>query len=226
MKLSGLSEAEIGAVFERVLDQALASGQVDEVLGHGTGGFDRERLRSRALRQRDVILATVAVEYREYLAAGTRSGNEDVNGNGGPVGRVAGAGGPAAARPRAVRGVLSALALLVPGLAAAAAGACLLVGYCLRAVEGRPYLGDGLVTAGLIAGAVAVGAAVGDLLWLLSAPRDAPAGPGHGPPGAGAELARTRHEWELALLERGMVPFLLGRIEEARLGERRDRAVR
>ncbi|MFF7753783.1 hypothetical protein ACFZCP_32150 [Streptomyces sp. NPDC007971] len=43
---------------------------------------------------------------------------------------------------------------------------------------------------------------------------------------AAAEVARAREVWELALLERGVVPFLLGRLEEVLMRERGDRAGR
>ncbi|MEU5533355.1 hypothetical protein [Streptomyces sp. NPDC020362] len=40
---------------------------------------------------------------------------------------------------------------------------------------------------------------------------------------AAADVARAREVWELALLERGVVPFLLGRLEEVLMQERGDR---
>ncbi|MEU9990174.1 hypothetical protein AB0E10_25910 [Streptomyces sp. NPDC048045] len=43
---------------------------------------------------------------------------------------------------------------------------------------------------------------------------------------AAADVARAREVWELALLERGVVPFLLGRLEEVLMRERGDRAGR
>ncbi|MHC3473075.1 hypothetical protein ACYF6T_30900 [Streptomyces sp. 7R007] len=56
--------------------------------------------------------------------------------------------------------------VLFPGLLAVVGLLFLLPGFGLRDLVGRPYLGDGLITAGLLLGAPAVGAAVGDLIWL------------------------------------------------------------
>ncbi|MEV5351061.1 hypothetical protein AB0L24_36275, partial [Streptomyces achromogenes] len=44
--------------------------------------------------------------------------------------------------------------------------------------------------------------------------------------GSADTVARARQAWELALLERGVVPFLLGRLEEAHLERLRDHAER
>ncbi|MBO4253544.1 hypothetical protein [Streptomyces griseorubiginosus] len=62
---------------------------------------------------------------------------------------------------------LSVRALLVPGVPAALAVVLLTLGVALSFFDGRPYVGGGLITAGLIAGAAAVGAAVGDVAWCL-----------------------------------------------------------
>ncbi|MCH5671504.1 hypothetical protein [Streptomyces gilvus] len=62
---------------------------------------------------------------------------------------------------------LSVRALLVPGVPAALAVVALPLGVVLSCFDGRPYVGGGLITAGLIAGAAAVGAAVGDVAWCL-----------------------------------------------------------
>ncbi|MFJ5975126.1 hypothetical protein [Streptomyces sp. NPDC093060] len=40
------------------------------------------------------------------------------------------------------------------------------------------------------------------------------------------DVTRARETWELALLERAVVPFLLGRLEELLMRERGDRAAR
>ncbi|MFF4256850.1 hypothetical protein ACFY1L_37255 [Streptomyces sp. NPDC001663] len=56
--------------------------------------------------------------------------------------------------------------VLVLRLPAVAAIAFLLLGFTLRHFDGRPYVGEGLITVGLIAGAMAVGTAVGDLAWV------------------------------------------------------------
>jgi hypothetical protein len=62
---------------------------------------------------------------------------------------------------------LSVRAMLVPGVPAALAVVLLPLGIGMSCFDGRPYVGGGLITAGLIAGAAAVGAAVGDVAWVL-----------------------------------------------------------
>jgi hypothetical protein len=62
-------------------------------------------------------------------------------------------------------------AMLVTGVPAVAAAVFLFLGFGVGAFAGRPYVGQGLITAGLVAGAVAAGTAVGDLAWFLMAAR-------------------------------------------------------
>ncbi|MGW3284753.1 hypothetical protein ACWDR3_08930 [Streptomyces sp. NPDC001002] len=135
------------------------------------------------------------------------------------------AGIVAAARANGSDGVQNLLVMLIPVLSAVAAVVLLIAGYGMRVFADRPYVGGGLITAALLAGAVAVGVAVGDLGWLLvaaarSRPLDDAGEGGRGGDGRGGEA------WEAALLERGMVPFLQRCLEEARAGGRGDRAVR
>ncbi|MFL4902203.1 hypothetical protein ACJ6WF_03255 [Streptomyces sp. MMS24-I2-30] len=214
-----LSGTEIGVVFERVLSQALGSTQIVDALKRPGATLDRERLRARAAKARTAITAAAAVEYQDYLVA--RSADA---GRGGPP-EAAGLAAPSVSR---TGGLLALFAVAVPGLSAVAAAVFLMSGYALRVVGGRPYVGDGLITVGLLAAAVAAGAAIGDLVWMLAtAARNHPGGePGSALADTGPEVAAARAAWELALLERGMVPFLLGRIEEARMRERGDHAVR
>jgi hypothetical protein len=76
--------------------------------------------------------------------------------------------GPESSRPHTglAIGRLPVRDMLVLRLPAVAAVALLLLGFTLRHFDGRPYVGEGLITAGLIAGAMAVGTAVGDLAWV------------------------------------------------------------
>jgi hypothetical protein len=178
----GPSQDIDGALFERVLDQAL------ERVG---GSVDREWLRARALDERAGIVA--------------------------------------AARANGSDGVQNLLVMLIPVLSAVAAVVLLIAGYGMRVFADRPYVGGGLITAALLTGAVAVGVAVGDLGWLLvaaarSRPLEEGAEAGRGDGGQG-DAGRGGEEWEAALLERGMVPFLRRCLEEARVGERDGRAV-
>ncbi|MFE9454336.1 hypothetical protein [Streptomyces sp. NPDC006739] len=64
------------------------------------------------------------------------------------------------------------LTLLVVSLAIAAVGVYELCGFGLHSLDRRPHLfSDGLATGGVIVAAVAAGAAVGNLAWLLAAAR-------------------------------------------------------
>ncbi|MEU6403704.1 hypothetical protein [Streptomyces sp. NPDC046985] len=78
------------------------------------------------------------------------------------------------------------VALLAVSLAVAAVGVYELCGFGLHSLDRRPHLfGDGFATAGVIVAAVAAGAAVGNLAWLLTASRrraaDAARGGGEAP---------------------------------------------
>ncbi|MFD8394588.1 hypothetical protein ACFV2N_36670 [Streptomyces sp. NPDC059680] len=207
MRARELPDAEGYATFERVLEQGLHSQQITDTLGRPGGTLDRGQLRTRALQARDDIAAAAAVEYRRYVEAwsgvAAKTGDSSANGVSKPGALSAGGG------------LLPVLAVLIPTLAAAAAITCLIIGFTLLTLGGRPYIGNGLITAGLIAGAVAVGGAVGDLGYLIvAAVRNGSADLAEGPEGTASDVTCAREEWELALLERGVLPFLLGRIEE------------
>jgi hypothetical protein len=82
-----------------------------------------------------------------------------------------------------------------------------LSGFDLHALDVRPHLNDGLIMVVVILAAVTAGAALGDLLWSL-ATRGRPT-----PQDRDLELRNAHEEWQLTLLERGVMPFLLGRLE-------------
>ncbi|MGI5459809.1 hypothetical protein ACQEWB_42920 [Streptomyces sp. CA-249302] len=105
---------------------------------------------------------------------------------------------------------LSVRAMLVPGVPAVTAAFFLILGFSMITLDGRPYIGEGLITAGLIVGAMAAGAAVGDAAWFFTTSAR----------GRSDADARAREDWELALLERGMVPFLLRELDDPRASER------
>ncbi|MEV6542545.1 hypothetical protein [Streptomyces sp. NPDC051665] len=199
------SGADARVAFELILERALNSGPVGEALGRAGEAFDRERLRTQALQARAAIGDVADVRYRDYLAAGSLQD-----------GRRSTASRDAAGMRR------SGWLVAVLALVAVVAAVLLAVGFSLRAFGGRPYVGDGLITAGMIAGAVAAGAAVGDFVWsLMAATRDR-CDADHGSSASGEpEGGWTREEWELALLEWGIVPFLLERIEESSVVKRR-----
>ncbi|MEU6664787.1 hypothetical protein [Streptomyces sp. NPDC046727] len=72
----------------------------------------------------------------------------------------------------AARDLAPTLTLLVVSLVIAAVGVYELCGFGLHSLDRRPHLfSDGLATGGVIAAAVAAGAAVGNLAWILTAAR-------------------------------------------------------
>ncbi|MGV9250447.1 hypothetical protein [Streptomyces sp. NPDC003697] len=81
-------------------------------------------------------------------------------------------GSGASAGEDAGRGLGPSVALLVVSLTLAAVGVYQLCGFGLHSLDRRPHLfDDGFATAGVIVAVVTAGAAVGNLAWLLTAPR-------------------------------------------------------
>ncbi|MEU7558363.1 hypothetical protein [Streptomyces eurythermus] len=229
---------ELGGVFERVLDQAISLGQVVEAMERCGSLVDRAELRTRALGAINAIAAFADIEYREYLAAvtassGRRRGRQAFHDPAPPSCdpgvppygalplsrepglRTRSAGPPSSTSARLV---LASLGLVL-----------LLSGYGMWSSGALPRVGESVLTVCLLLGVPAVGVAIGHLV-RRSRPTAGDRPVGSGGSGAAAvpsdTVARARQAWELALLERGVVPFLLGRLEEARLGQRRDRAGR
>ncbi|MGW3493860.1 hypothetical protein [Streptomyces sp. NPDC001020] len=198
------------AVFARILEKTLDSPEITAVIDLAGAEPSRERLRAQALEARDLLLDTAAAEcdhYRALLAAAADR-HRSLCGDG-----LAGRDG------RTEGGFLPGLAVLVPSLGAVATGVFLLCGFGVRAFAVRPHIDDGLVMAGVIAAAVTAGAALGDLAWLLVARargRDGYDRAEHDP-----AVCRAREAWERAIVERGLVPFLLDRVEADRLDEER-----
>ncbi|MDN3258649.1 hypothetical protein QWJ26_02255 [Streptomyces sp. CSDS2] len=225
---------ELGGVFERVLDQAIDLRQVVEAMERCGSLVDRAELRAKALGAMNAITAFADIEYREYLAAVTASSDRGkgrralrdpappsrgpgVSCGALPPSRDPGPPARAAGRPpsTSVRLVLSSVGLVL-----------LFSGYGMWSSGALPRAGDGVLTVCLLLGAPAVGVAIGRLV-RRSGPVPGDRSGRSGTAAAPADtVARARQAWELALLERGVVPFLLGRLEEARLGQRRDRAGR
>ncbi|CAL9324914.1 hypothetical protein [Streptomyces sp. SudanB182_2057] len=226
---------ELGGVFERVLDQAISLGQVVEAMERCGNLVDRAELRARALGAMNAITAFADIEYREYLAAMTASSDRRRGrraprdpappppGPGvpscaaPPPSRDPGRPAPAAGPPpsTSVRLVLSSVGLVL-----------LFSGYGMWFSGVLPHAGDGVLTVCLLLGAPAVGLAIGHLVRRSGPVADDRPGGSRTATAPADTVARARQAWELALLERGVVPFLLGRLEEARLRQRRDRAGR
>ncbi|WP_381561860.1 hypothetical protein [Streptomyces eurythermus] len=225
---------ELGGVFERVLDQAISLGQVVEAMERCGSLVDRAELRTRALGARNAIAAFADIEYREYLAAVTASSGRRRDRRAlrhpAPPSREPGTPAYGALPPSRDPGPSTPAAGPPPSSSArlvlASVGLVLLSGYGMWSSGALPRAGGGVLAVCLLLGAPAAGVAIGRLVR-----RSGPvAGDRSGGSGAAAAptdtVARARQAWELALLERGVVPFLLGRLEEARLGQRRDHAGR
>jgi hypothetical protein len=209
------AEAEVNTAFERVLNRALNSQQIRVALDSCGGILRREQLRTRALEARDTIAAAAAVEYRAYIRTRTATTGHEGRPNT-PGGEDTGA----------KQGGLRVLAVLVPGLAAVTAAVFLVYGLALRASGAAPYRSAGLVLTGFVAAAVAVGAAVGHFAWFLFAAAERSATARSAPDGGGPKADQAWEAWQAALLDRGILPFLLGRLDEARTraAEARTRA--
>ncbi|POX37563.1 hypothetical protein C3486_27625 [Streptomyces sp. Ru73] len=199
------------ADFERLLEQALHTGAIARaVRADPTGGLAR-RLRSDALAEAVLIAEAAAPEYRTYLALREAAeGGSSADAEGLVSGEGADGGSDAAARRG--RGLLPLFGVLVPGLAAASAVVFFLLGYLLRPAASQRALADALLTAGQVAvvvTAVSLACGVAGLLGTAARHRsgadDAP----------GERLRRAREDWQLALLQRGIVPHLERRLRSA-----------
>ncbi|MFG2480321.1 hypothetical protein [Streptomyces fagopyri] len=186
--------------FERVLDRALHSPEIMAAMEHSGGADTRERLRREALRERFALSRTAAAEYGRYLGLRAPAGHlRDADLSDGPSEAVVGT----------EESSVSVSALLLPSVGVAAAGVYVLSGFDVRALDVRPHLNDGLIMVVVILAAVTAGAALGDLLWSLATRRRTAAGDRET---GGAEARQAFLDWQLALLERGLLPFLLGRL--------------
>ncbi|QHC24007.1 hypothetical protein [Streptomyces sp. GS7] len=196
-------EAQDAPEFERTLDRALNSPEVREALQRTSRTLNSEQLRSEALGARAAITAGAAAEYREFVRL--RAATTPIR----PVEPATGTGTQARSG-----GLLPALGVLVPGLAATAAAVFLLFGFGLRAVASPSPLADELITAGWTSAGVAGVATLTGLVWVLAAAaRNRAAADARTPEDADPETARAHAAWQLALLERGIMPFLLGRLD-------------
>ncbi|MFF9520960.1 hypothetical protein [Streptomyces achromogenes] len=208
-------------MFERVLDQAISLGQVVEAMERCGSLADRAELRTRALGAIHAIAAFADLEYREYLAAvtarsGQRNGRRTLRSPAPPSrdpGPRARAAGPASSPCALCVSVSVGLVLLLSG-------------YGMWSCGVLPRAGNGVLTAGLLLGAPAAAAAIGHLVRRSGPVAGDRSGGSGAAAGSADTVARARQAWELALLERGVVPFLLGRLEEAHLERLRDHAGR
>ncbi|GAA2236581.1 hypothetical protein GCM10010430_16880 [Kitasatospora cystarginea] len=201
------------ADFERALTQALASDDIRAALVRGAQGLDRASLRALARSAAAEIVSAAADEYGEYAR----------------LRAAADLAGPLGGRPREEGegrrdgGLLSALAVFTPVLAGATAVLCYLIGSLLRFfARSERHLADSVTEVAWSAAiAAAAGAVVGVVGLLVTAARHRSAALAHAEAAEPVpdSLLLAREAWRAALLERGMLPFLLGRLEPAPGGD-------
>ncbi|MFF4169815.1 hypothetical protein [Streptomyces sp. NPDC001744] len=188
------------AEYERVLDDALSTAHArPELAGVGTR-LTTAQLRAMTLNATALVTSAAANEYDHFVrvrersraSAGTRTP-------------------PPYDLPGPGAGVVAIVTVMVPVLAGTAAAVLLLVGAVLRALAPTVAFGATLLTAGLVFGSLAAaGLLCAGAGLLVTALRNSPvAVNAGGPPTApDDELSRARETWRLALLERGILPFL------------------
>ncbi|WP_411070757.1 hypothetical protein [Streptomyces sp. cmx-4-25] len=188
------------AEYERVLDDALSTAHArPELAGVGTR-LTVAQLRSMTLNATALVTSAAASEYDHFVKVRERDR------------ATAGARAPAPYDlPGPGAGVVAIVTVMVPVLAGAASVIFLLVGAVLHALAPTVAFGATLLTAGLVFGSLAAAgllcAAVGLLVTALrNSPVEVSAGGPPVPPDD--ELSRAREAWRLALLERGILPFL------------------
>ncbi|MGA4977322.1 hypothetical protein [Streptomyces cinereoruber] len=190
------------AEYERVLDEALSTAHARPELAGVGSRLTVAQLRAMTLNATALVTSAAASEYdhfvkvREQNRASVGVRDPDTHDH---LGTGSGAG------------VVAIVTVMVPVLAGAAAVIFLLVGAVLHALAPTVAFGTTLLTAGLVFGSLAAAgllcAAAGLLVTALrNSPVEVSTG---GPPAApDDELSRAREAWRLALLERGILPFL------------------
>ncbi|GAA0493211.1 hypothetical protein [Streptomyces olivaceiscleroticus] len=202
------------ADFERLVDRALSTGELARAVRADRTGELGGQLRADALTEAAQLAEAAAPEYRTYLAL-----REGATGAGAGADVDAGAGAGVGASGEAGqgrwRGVLPLLGVLVPSLAAVAAAVFFLLGYLLRPAASQRALADALITAGQVSVVVTAASLACGVAGLLgTAARHRAATPG-GADASGERLRQAREAWQLALLERGIVPHLERRLRAA-----------
>ncbi|WP_159400971.1 hypothetical protein [Streptomyces sp. NRRL B-24484] len=185
------------ADFEHALAQALARAEVRTALN--AAGVRPDDLRARARQSAAGLLAAAAAEFDDY----TRLRSAAPEPEPAAARRVPAGGAP---------GYLGVLALVVPAVAGTAAVVLFALGFGLALTDARHGLGTALERAALVAAALAAACAVVGAVGLVAtASRCRPDQQDPSPEDA---VAAARMRWRTALLERGMVPFLLDRLAD------------
>ncbi|QOV40545.1 hypothetical protein IM697_20345 [Streptomyces ferrugineus] len=178
--------------FERTLDEVLAAEPSDR-----PARLDAEQLRTMALTASQLIAATAASEYTQYVEMRERARNP--RGAEAPLTDSASAKQPGDSRT-------AVLAVLTPVLFGTAAVIFLLVGYVLGMASPKPAVASTLLTTGWsFAAATAASLLIGMIGLLLAALRNRPS---YEEWARNEEVAAARDAWRQALRRRGIEPFL------------------
>ncbi|MEU0839887.1 hypothetical protein ABZ370_10480 [Streptomyces sp. NPDC005962] len=207
--------AEDRPEFERVLDEVLRTADRQPDLKGIGQRLTAEQLRTMALSASAAITACAAAEYQDYVVARTRlrepapplpmtgdPRDDDEHAH------SAGFGGTLLDASGA--GLVPMLAVLAPVLAGTAAIIFLLVGYVLHVLDPSPSIAQPMITAGwFFAALTAAGILLAGVGLLITALRNGSSAiRGEALAEQLEEVDRAREAWRLALLERGVLPFL------------------
>ncbi|MFI1334028.1 hypothetical protein ACH4U7_28775 [Streptomyces sp. NPDC020845] len=202
--------------FEQVLHQALNTPEIRTALRNGSAeGPDLEELRSQALADAASIAVAAATEYGAYVRQRA------------PALPDATAGGPAVSGDRPAdgsgvgpgpggQGLLPALAVLTPVLATVATVVFLLLGHTLGLSASQHRMADTLLTAAHTTAVIAAVTTAAGAIWLFTTAVRHRATPVDRAERHRDGIAAARDAWRLALLERGVLPYLRGRLRDNR----------
>ncbi|MFE2722624.1 hypothetical protein [Kitasatospora sp. NPDC059327] len=204
--------------FEHALSRALSATEVrDALTAAGPAAPGTEDLRALVRGSTAEITAAVGTEFERY--AGLR----------------ASAAPSAPMRPEPplgherAAGVAGVMAVLVPLIAGTAAAILFVLGQIMDMVKSQRGLGGFLISAAALTAAIAgISMALGLCGLLVEASRRRAAPPRQQPrhDDVQDELQRAREAWRTALLEHGLIPFLLSRAQPSPNGTAPERAFR
>ncbi|MEV8532306.1 hypothetical protein [Streptomyces sp. NPDC051211] len=189
--------------FARLLDEVLRTAHERPELALVGERLNAEQLRTMAINASVLLTTAASPEYDHYVKVRGELREASLAAHSAAAADVA-ADGPAGA------GVSAMIAVLAPVLAGTAMVIFLLVGYILKMIEPQPAFAETIITTGWLFGAltaVALLCAAAGLLVTAVRNRatEVAADSGDTVPD---EVSRAREAWRLALLERGIMPFL------------------
>ncbi|MFD8382599.1 hypothetical protein ACFV2X_29520 [Streptomyces sp. NPDC059679] len=199
--------------FEQVLHRALNTPEIRTALRHGSAeGPDLEELRSQALADAASIAVAAATEYGAYVRQRAPALPDESAGGPAASGVGSGPGGQGQAGQR----LLPALAVLTPVLATAATVVFLLLGHTLGLSASQRRLADTLLTAAHTTAVIAALTTAAGAIWLFTTAARHRTTPVDRAERHRDGVAAARDAWRLALLERGVLPYLRGRLRDNR----------